>query len=80
MEFFQLFSERRWQELNHIREFDGGLNAALIFALFCNRGGCMLAVRDPVELYDSMELLDTAVLDEEEFEKVRTLSVELHGF
>jgi hypothetical protein len=52
----------------------------LIFALFCNRGGCMLAVRDPVELYDSMELLDTAVLDEEEFEKVRTLSVELHGF
>jgi hypothetical protein len=35
----------------------------------------MLAIRNPVELYDSDTLLDTALLDEEESAIVRSLPI-----
>jgi hypothetical protein len=77
-QFFVLFREHRWQELSQIREFEGRWNAALIYAVFCHRGGYMMAVRDPVELYDASNVLEVIQFDEDEAEKIRSLPIELH--
>jgi hypothetical protein len=77
-QFFALFRERRWQELHQICEFEGRWNAALTYAVFCHRGGYMMAVRDPVELYDASNVLEVIQLDEDEVEKIRSLPIELH--
>jgi hypothetical protein len=73
--FFHLYRRHEWAELNLIQRFDGGANAAEVFALLCGSRVCMLAIRDPVELYDSDSLLDTALLDEEESAIVRALPI-----
>ncbi len=75
--FFAFFRERRWQELSRIREFEGRWNAALIYAVICHRGGCMMAVRDPVELLDASNVLELIPFDEEEAEGIRSLPIEL---
>lgn len=76
-EFFQLFKDRRWQELNRIQRFEGACNAALIYALFCPNGGCVVAVRDPVELWDTPCVLDIAICNSKELEIIRALPIEL---
>jgi len=77
-EFISLFRERRWQELKEVNRFEGGSNAAIVYALFCHRGGFMMAVRDPVELYDSSNVIGVIRFDEDEAERIRSLSIELH--
>jgi hypothetical protein len=77
-QFFALFREHRWQELRQIREFEGRWNAAIIYAVFCHRGGYMMAVRDPVELYDSSSIIEVIRFNEDEAGKIRSLLIELH--
>lgn len=73
--FFLLYRGREWAKLNLIQRFDGGANAAEVFALMCGNRLSMLAVRDPVELYDCRSLLDESLLDEEECVIVRALPI-----
>lgn len=73
--FFQLYRRHEWAELNLIQRFNGGANAAEVFALLCGGRICMLAIRDPVDLYDSDSLLDSAILDEVESAIVRALPI-----
>ena len=75
--FFHLFRLHEWAELNLIQRFDGDANAAEVFALLCGSRVCMLAIRDPVELYDSRSLLDAVLLDEEESAIVLALPIRL---
>jgi hypothetical protein len=77
-QFFALFREHRWQELKQIQEFEGRYNAAIIYAVFCHRGGYMMVVRDPFELYESPNVLEVIRFDEDEAERIRSLSTELH--
>ncbi|MFZ1084068.1 MAG: hypothetical protein WAN35_03785 [Terracidiphilus sp.] len=77
-DFFRLFSEKRWRELNSISEFDGKFNAAVLYAFFCPEGACMIAVRDPEELFENMELLDVILLGEEEAVDIKSMRIELH--
>jgi hypothetical protein len=76
--FFLLYKERRWEELSSIQEFKGTANAAFLYVVFCGLRGCVIAIRDPFELYDADELLDLTVIDEKEAEKLLSLAVELH--
>lgn len=76
--FFELYRSRHWQELNSIKEFNGGLNVAILYALVCPKGACMLVVRDPVELYDSSNLLDLILVNQEEVERIVAMPVEWH--
>ncbi|MGD0940382.1 MAG: hypothetical protein ABR905_11785 [Terracidiphilus sp.] len=78
-EFFHLYSEHRWQQLNQIHRFEGKSNAAIVYAFFCHRFGCMLVVRDPFELYDSSSVLDLVKLNEDEMKTVQSLSMELRS-
>jgi len=78
-EFFRLFRERRWQQLHQIHGFEGKSDAAVVYVLFCSRIGCMLVVRDPVELYDCSSVLDIVRLNEDEVKTVQSLSPDLHG-
>jgi hypothetical protein len=74
-QFFDLYRRHEWAELNLIQRFDGASNAAEVFALLCGSRMCMLAIRDPVELYDADSLLDTSVLGEEESAIVLALPI-----
>src|ERR1700749_4986008 len=49
LHFFQLYKAQSWAELNQIQNFDGRFNAALIYAVRCDKGITMLAVRSPAE-------------------------------
>ena len=71
--FFQLYKDQNWVGLHQIRKFDGSFNAALIYAVQCIGGITMLAVRSPVELYESDSLLDAIVLDESEATLIKAL-------
>ena len=71
--FFQLYENHDWAALNHIQKFDGTVNAALIYAVQCNCGLTMLAVRSPAELYDSDSLLDARVVGESEATVIKAL-------
>ena len=73
--FFKLYQEHKWVELNRIQRFEGSANAAEVFALRCKGGIAMLAVRSPVELYDSDSLLVAVVLDKAESAIVESLSI-----
>lgn len=77
-EFIRLFREKHWRELNSIKEFDGGFNAVILYALFCPKGVCIMMVRDPVELFDCDELLEVIVLGEEEAVEIKSMRIELH--
>jgi hypothetical protein len=76
-EFFEFFKARRWRELNQIHEFDGRFNAAILYLFHCRNGACILAVRDPYELYDSKQVLDVAMLGEAEIENIRSMPIDL---
>ena len=64
--FFELYRSRSWVDLNQIKRFDGGFNAALLYAVRCPSGVIVLLVRSPVELIEDDSLLDALVLDEGE--------------
>jgi hypothetical protein len=76
--FIELYRARCWRDLNSIRGFEGRFNAVILYALFCPRGVCMLMVRDPVELYDSNELLEMTLLGKEEAVEIKSLQIETH--
>ncbi|MFP5234496.1 MAG: hypothetical protein ACLGSD_01225 [Acidobacteriota bacterium] len=78
-EFYDLYRARRWQELRRIREFEGRFNAAILYALFCPEGSCILAVRDPAELYDADELMSMTILNDQESAIIREMQVETHA-
>jgi hypothetical protein len=60
-------------ELHLIQRFGAAANAALIYALLCGNRAAMLAVRDPVELYDSGTLPEAILLDHGETAVVRSM-------
>jgi hypothetical protein len=65
LDFFHLAKAHAWKSLARYQDFDGGKNAAEIYALRCPAGDLTaLYVRDPVELYDSIELEEWDPLDE----------------
>lgn len=76
--FFDLYKQRRWEELSKIREFKGTADAVLVYVMLCSSRGCAFAVRDPFELYGSDELLDLTPIGEQEVGQLRSLQVELH--
>jgi hypothetical protein len=78
--FFDLYKNRNWTNLNQIQRFDGAFNAALIFAVQCNGGITVVAVRSPVELYESDSLLDVIVLDESEAAMIKSLPLSFTSF
>jgi hypothetical protein len=59
--------------LNRIQRFEGSANAAEVFALRCQAGISILAVRSPAELYESDFLLDAVALDQAESALVEAL-------
>ena len=66
--------------MNQIQKFDGASNAALFYAVQCTSGINVLAVRSPVELYQSASLLDVVVLDESEVAEIKTLPITFKAF
>jgi len=75
IQFFKLYKEHEWVELNRIQRFEGNANAAEVFALRCGAGITVIAVRSPVELYDSDSLLDVAQLDRAEVAVIESLPI-----
>ena len=61
--------------LNQILHFEGSSNAALVYAVQCDGGMGIMAVRSPVELWDASSLLDSTVLDRAESEIVLGLPI-----
>ena len=76
--FCDLYTSRKWRELNQIHEFDGDINDLIIYALFCVRGGgCMLAIRSAADLHEPDSLESVIVLDEQEVEAIRSLPINI---
>ena len=73
--FFQLYASGNWSDLNQIQKFDEASNAALFYAVQRTSGISVLAVRSPVELYESVSLLDVVALDESEIAVIKTLPI-----
>lgn len=76
-QFCGLYISRKWGELNQIHEFGGTINNLVIYALFCNQGGSMLAIRSPFELWEADSLEDAIPFDEQEAEVIRSLPIRL---
>ena len=76
--FCDLYTSRKWSELNQIHEFDGNVNDLIIYALCCARwGGCMLAIRLAADLNDPDSLESVIILDKQEVEAIRLLPINL---
>ena len=74
LEFFcKPWKEHRWTELNQIQRFDGSKNAALVYAIRCSMGIKVIAVRDPVELFDAGSVLGLVVLNDQETSQIQRL-------
>jgi hypothetical protein len=76
--FFDLYRVRQWPHLRQIRKFEGRYNAAILYLFLCANGSCMLAVKNPVELFESDELLHFTVLDDHEIAMIEEMQVETH--
>jgi hypothetical protein len=76
--FTENFDAARWQELRKSRNFYGGSNAAEVCFLSCATGACMLCVRNPVELYESQEILAAKKLGTDEAAEIEAINIELH--
>ena len=73
--FFELYKSRIWANLSQIHRFEGAFNAVLLYAVQCNGGMTVLAVRSPVELYEDDSLLDAVVLDKSEVAAINSLPI-----
>jgi hypothetical protein len=69
-----LLQDRNWDMVARLDEFHGDKNAIIVYALLCKIGsGCVLAVRDPVDLHEPPWLLSTTIINEDETGCVRRL-------
>jgi hypothetical protein len=72
--FFKLFLEERWVDLRQERSFEGTKDAAVVFAVLCERGGQMLAIRSPFELWENNSLLQIQQVTLEAASNIRELA------
>jgi hypothetical protein len=77
--FRENFNAGRWQDLSKTRNFLGDSDAEEVYFLSCPAGACMLYVRNPVELFDSYELLAAKIPGASEVVEIGKMDVELHA-
>jgi len=71
--FFKLFLEERWVDLRQKRSFEGSKDAAVVYAVLCEAGGQMLAIRSPFELWENNSLLQIQQVKLEAASNIREL-------
>ncbi|HVP43157.1 MAG TPA: hypothetical protein VMS96_06970 [Terriglobales bacterium] len=70
---FGLFKAHEWAELSKTKQFDPAKNALEFFALLCNSGGVVSAVRNPFELLEPHELLAVETINSMESTEIERL-------
>ena len=64
-EFIEAYRSHSWERVTQFQDFDGSCNAVEVFAISCPHGkNSAILVRDPVELYDSDQVLESSVVAE----------------
>jgi len=64
-EFIEAYRSHSWEKVTQFQDFDGSCNAAEVFAIRCPHGkNSAILVRNPVELYDSDQVLESSVVAE----------------
>lgn len=77
--FFKVFLEERWDDLRTERSFEGLKDAAVVYAVLCDKGGQMVAIKSPFELWDDNSRLGIQQVSPSAASRIRELSKDWHA-